>query len=89
MGHLLGVARVSTADQQPHLQVNALTAAGCDRVFTETASGACTDRPPDPGAAPGPGTAMPSRVVPLAITARLVGEAAAAFLTQPDLAAKG
>jgi hypothetical protein len=45
MGHLLGVARVSTADQQPHLQVNALTAAGCDRVFTETASGACTDRP--------------------------------------------
>jgi hypothetical protein len=39
------LARVSTADQQPHLQVNALTAAACDRVFTETASGACTDRP--------------------------------------------
>jgi hypothetical protein len=32
---------------------------------------------------------MPGRVVPLAITARLLGEAAAALLAQPDLAAKG
>ena len=38
MGHLLGYARVSTTDQQPGLQVDALTAAGCYRVFTETAS---------------------------------------------------
>jgi inorganic triphosphatase YgiF len=30
---------------------------------------------------------MPGRVVPLATTARLLGEAAAAFLAQPDLAA--
>jgi len=45
MGHLLGYARVSTTDQQPHLQVDALTAAGCYRVSTETASGARTDRP--------------------------------------------
>jgi Resolvase, N terminal domain len=45
MGHLLGYARVSTTDQQPQLQVDALTAAGCYRVFTETASGARTDRP--------------------------------------------
>jgi DNA invertase Pin-like site-specific DNA recombinase len=45
MGHLLGYARVSTTDQQPHLQVDALTAAGCYRVFTETASGARSDRP--------------------------------------------
>ena len=45
MGHLLGYARVSTTDQQPHLQVDALTAAGCYRVFTERASGACADRP--------------------------------------------
>jgi Resolvase, N terminal domain len=45
MGHLLGYARVSTADQQPQLQVDALTAAGCYRVFTETASGARSDRP--------------------------------------------
>jgi DNA invertase Pin-like site-specific DNA recombinase len=45
MGHLLGYARVSTTDQQPQLQVDALTAAGCYRVFTETASGARTNRP--------------------------------------------
>jgi DNA invertase Pin-like site-specific DNA recombinase len=45
MGHLLGYARVSTTDQQPQLQVDALTTAGCYRVFTETASGARTDRP--------------------------------------------
>jgi DNA invertase Pin-like site-specific DNA recombinase len=45
MGHLLGYARVSTTDQQPQLQVAALTAAGCWRVFTETASGTRPDRP--------------------------------------------
>jgi DNA invertase Pin-like site-specific DNA recombinase len=45
MGHLLGYARVSTIDQQPALQVDALQAAGCYRVFTETASGARADRP--------------------------------------------
>ena len=45
MGHLLGYARVSTTDQQPQLQVDALTAAGCYRVFIETASGARSDRP--------------------------------------------
>jgi len=45
MGHLLGYARVSTTDQQPKLQVDALERAGCYRVFTETASGARPDRP--------------------------------------------
>jgi DNA invertase Pin-like site-specific DNA recombinase len=45
MGHLLGYARVSTTDQQPHLQVDALERAGCYRVFPETASGAAADRP--------------------------------------------
>jgi hypothetical protein len=45
MGHLLGNDRVSTGDQQPHLQVDALERAGCYRVFTETASGAAADRP--------------------------------------------
>jgi DNA invertase Pin-like site-specific DNA recombinase len=45
MGHLLGYARVSTSDQQPRLQVDALKQAGCYRVFTETARGANSDRP--------------------------------------------
>jgi DNA invertase Pin-like site-specific DNA recombinase len=45
MGHLLGYARVSTTDQRPQLQVDALQRAGCYRVFTETASGARSDRP--------------------------------------------
>ena len=42
---MLGYARVSTTDQHPPLQVDALELAGCYRVFTETASGARTDRP--------------------------------------------
>jgi DNA invertase Pin-like site-specific DNA recombinase len=45
MGHLLGYARVSTTDQHPQLQVDALTVAGCYRMFTETASGARSNRP--------------------------------------------
>jgi DNA invertase Pin-like site-specific DNA recombinase len=45
MGHLLGYDRVSTTDQSPQLQVDALELAGCYRVFTETASGVRADRP--------------------------------------------
>lgn len=42
---LLGYARVST-DQQDHaLQMDALRAAGCSKLFTEVASGSRTDRP--------------------------------------------
>jgi len=42
---LVGYARVSTSDQDPALQFDALEQAGCDRVYTETASGAQRDRP--------------------------------------------
>src|SRR5512142_2999796 len=42
---LIGYARVSTLEQTLALQQDALTKAGCERTFTDTASGSLTARP--------------------------------------------
>lgn len=43
-GDRIGYARVSTTDQDPAMQLDALAAASCTRVFTEHASGTRDDR---------------------------------------------
>jgi len=41
---LIGYARVSTQDQNLHLQKDALTKAGCEKIFTDTISGSTQER---------------------------------------------
>lgn len=41
----MGYARVSTADQELALQRDALMAAGCELIFTDTITGSSTERP--------------------------------------------
>lgn len=45
MGHLYGYTRVSTSEQDAAAQADALTAAGCARLFQDVASGTRDDRP--------------------------------------------
>lgn len=42
---IIGYARVSTQDQNPQLQLDALAAGGCEQVFEEKATGTYRERP--------------------------------------------
>jgi len=41
----MGYTRVSTAQQSPQLQIDALQSAGCQKIYQGIASGAKTKRP--------------------------------------------
>jgi len=42
---IFGYARVSTDDQSPNALIDALTAAGAERIFTDKISGSIRNRP--------------------------------------------
>lgn len=42
---LVGYARVSTKDQNPQMQIDSLTKAGCEKIYQEKASGSSNGRP--------------------------------------------
>jgi DNA invertase Pin-like site-specific DNA recombinase len=44
-GQSVGYARISSASQNLYGQTDALAAAGCEKVFADTASGKLTERP--------------------------------------------
>ena len=45
MGNKIGYARVSTVDHNPRMQLDALEAAGCLKLYKDTATGTKADRP--------------------------------------------
>jgi len=45
LGHKIGYARVSTADQNPQAQLDALAGEDCLKTYTDHASGTKADRP--------------------------------------------